>query len=125
MVQVSVSSWQNYNDGDITACTECMTYGCQPLMVYVCDLQSDPQSPRSSTNLDSIGPVLQREMDIVPSRGAKLVLERLPVFSKILNQIIHYEFNLWCTGKQTDEPTGVSVYHTMTSHCEKAWVELQ
>jgi hypothetical protein len=65
-------------------------------------------------------------MDAVPSSSelAQLDLDRLPLFSKILNQVIHYEFSLWCTGKQAHEPTGESVYTTMLSHCGRPWIEL-
>lgn len=124
MVQVEHSAWRRYGDGDVNACIECVTNGCKPLMVCVCDLQNNPHCPRSKTSLENIDPVLQRNMDPAPSAHTKLDLERLPLFSKILKQIIHYEFSLWCMGKQTDQPTGESVYGTMTSHCGHDWVRM-
>ena len=46
------------------------------------------------------------------------------MFAKILKQIIHDEFSLWCRGQSANEPTGKSVYDTMTAHRGKDWVAL-
>ncbi|MDE0775166.1 MAG: metalloregulator ArsR/SmtB family transcription factor [Nocardioides sp.] len=39
LVQVDAPSWERYLGGEDTACIECETNGCRPLMACVCDLQ--------------------------------------------------------------------------------------
>jgi hypothetical protein len=124
LVQVDAPSWERYLGGEDTACIECETNGCRPLMACVCDLQDNPQCPRSKTGISRISDVMQRQMDAPLANGAKVDLGQLPLFTKVLRQVIHYEFSLWCTGKQGHEPTGESVYSTLTAHCGVAWVQL-
>ena len=42
MVQVGMVDWQRYLDGDLTACIECTTNGCKPLMACIRDMQDCP-----------------------------------------------------------------------------------
>ena len=123
-VQTGASTWQRYVDGEETTCIDCKTNGCAPLLICVCDLQKDPQCPMSKTQMHNISEVLQRQMDAPLATHAKFDLAHLPLFRRVLREIIEYQFSLWCAGKQTDEPTGESVYEAMCDHCGKEWVEL-
>jgi len=78
----------------------------------------------SKTQMHNISEVLQRQMDAPLAAHAKFDLAHLPLFRRVLREIIEYQFSLWCAGKQTDEPTGESVYEAMCDHCGKEWVEL-
>ena len=86
-------------------------------------MQDCPSCPRSQTDPANIDPVLQSQMDARSSAHEKLEFDQLLLFSKILKQIIHYVFSLWCRGQSANEPTGKSVYDTMTAHCGKDWVK--